>query len=176
MRLDPFRLLGKQQHAGQIQLAVVCGQVHVLQQALALVRRLRKLPLIHVAQKVAKAQLVQRLDPGLRWQFIGVELIGNLEQTAQLFFRVHPSLVRAALEPDHPVLIEIRFVETRRNAQHDDNPAGFEHDIFSQHRQWATHQLAGGVADQLIDATDVVGRQAGQSTVIGDTDKDRTAC
>ena len=131
LRFDPLRLLGKQQHASEVQFAVVRCQIHVLQQAKALVWRLRKLPLIHITQKVAKAQLVQRLNPGFGWQFIRVELVGNLEQPAQLLLRINPSLVCTTLEPDHPVLVEIRLVKTGRNAQHDDNPPRREHDILS---------------------------------------------
>lgn len=102
LRYDPFRLLGKQQHPGQVQPTVVGGQVHVLQQPGQLVGGTGVLLFVDIAQKIAKAQLVQLVDP-----------LGH--------------------------------------GQHDDDAAVLQCHVFGLHRQRATHQMAGRIADELVD-------------------------
>ncbi len=81
-----------------------------------------------------------------------MELVGELEQAAQLFLGVHPPFVGPGLEPDDPVLVEIGFVDPFGHGQHDDDAAIFQRQVRGLHRQRAAHQLIGTIADELIDA------------------------
>ncbi len=128
--LDQFRLFGKYQQSGQVQFSVIGGQVHVLEQAGQLCRIVRVVLFVDVPQEVAEAQLVQLVDAGLGGQLVGMELVGHLEQTAQFLLGVHPPLIRAGLQPDHAVLVKVRFIETFGHGQHDHDAAIFERDVL----------------------------------------------
>ena len=141
LRLDPLRPLGKKQHPGQVQQTVIRGQVHVLQQRQTLAGGVRILQMIHIAQKIAEAQLVEPVDPRLGRQLVGVKLIDALEEAAQLFFGVHPPLVGAALEPDDAVLVEVGLVHSLGHGQHDDEPSVVQFQVFRLHRERTAHVL-----------------------------------
>ncbi len=85
-----------------------------------------------------------------------MKLVGKLKQAAQLFLGVYPPLVSPGLEPDHAVLVKIGFVDPFRYGQHDDNAAVFHRHVFGLHRKRAAHQMAGCIADELIDASHVL--------------------
>ena len=104
-----------------------------------------------------------------------MKLIGKLKQSAQLFLGIHPSLVSTRLQPDHPVLVEIRLVDPLGHGAHDNHPTLAERHILRLHRQRTPHQLAGGVTDELVDAGNVSGDQPRRRTTIGHANQNRAA-
>ena len=84
-----------------------------------------------------------------------MELVGELKQPPQFLFGVHPSLVCPALQPDHAIPVEIGFVQTFGNGEHNDDAAFAHGHVGALHRQGAAHMLRGSVADQLVETSHV---------------------
>ncbi len=62
LRYNPLRLLGKQQHPGQIQPALIGRQIHVLKQPGQFLGGIGVLLFVNIAQKITETQLVQLIN------------------------------------------------------------------------------------------------------------------
>ena len=82
LRHDPFRLFGKHQYPCQVKVPILTGKVHILQELRQACRGFGILLFIDITQKVAKPQFVQLIDPCPGRQFVCMELVGELEQSA----------------------------------------------------------------------------------------------
>ncbi len=81
-----------------------------------------------------------------------MKLVSELKQAAQLLLGIDAPLVGPGFKPYHPVLVEVGLVDALGYGQYDDEAVVFQRHVLGLHRQWAAHQLAGCIADELIDA------------------------
>ena len=150
--LDPLGAFCKQEYSRQIQATGIGSQAHILQQLYQIPGFIRKIQLINIADKIAETKLVEFVYSGFCGEFVSVELIGKLEKPAQFFPGIDSPLICPAFQPDNPVFIKIRFINTFWHGEYNNNASGRKLNIFRLNRQGAPHMLAGCIADELIDS------------------------
>ncbi len=172
LRKNQFRLFGKKQHPGQVEISIVSGKIQILQQAQLFCVGIREITVIPFFQKIPKQQLVQFVNARLCGQFIGMKLAGILEKTAQFLFGIDAPLVRPGFQPNDAFSVKIGFVHSRRNSQGNNHISIFKKNVLRLHHKRAADMLTGGVADQLVRRMHFLGCHAGNGSIILHADKD----
>ena len=111
LRFDPLGSFDEHEYGREIQVSIVCHQVHVLKQPYQIIPGIREILFVRIPQKVAKPQFVELVDSRLGGQFVGMKLIAHLEKPPQFFFGLNAATVASSLDPDNPIAVEVGFVQ-----------------------------------------------------------------
>jgi hypothetical protein len=175
LRFDPLRPLGEHQDRGEIQHAIIGCQVHVLQQASQFRSRVWILLLVRIPQEVTEAQSVEPIDARLGGQSICVELVGHLEQPAQLFLGLDAATIAPSLEPDDAIPVEVRLVQPLGNRENNDHAAIAQGHVLCRWGDRTAHVLRGRVTDELVEAAHIRWGQPQQCAVVRNADEQHPA-
>ena len=98
-----------------------------------------------------------------------------LKKTANLILRHDSALVRAFLEPDDTLTIEIGFVFSlfHMNRNNDFRPSN--RDVLCYQRHWIPHTLGSHIGHKLVDSAHILRRQTDNLARIRNTNKYSTA-
>ena len=97
-----------------------------------------------------------------------------LEHALQFLAGGDVALVGAVLDPDTALLVEIGFGQPVGHGHHHHQP-GVGLNIFGMGVQGRAHMLAAGVAEHLVEATQLGRIQPRQAAVVVDADEQRAA-
>ena len=98
-----------------------------------------------------------------------------LKKSSKLFLGIDSSFIGSRFEPNNAFVVEVGLVETLGDRDGDDDVFGFETDVFGSDSNGTSNVLAGGVADELVDARYIFSAEAGNCSVVADADVDNAS-
>ena len=166
LRNYAFRMQPEHHQAGEVEPSAVCRKVHVLDDAQQLFALDGERNAVNLLEKRPEPQLVQQLERRLCRALVRVDGLRHFEEAADFLLRRDLALVRAFLEPDNSVLVEIRLVVSLWNGHGDDNAPFADGNILRNDGNWILDALRCDVGNHLVDAPHSLRIQSGYPAVV----------